>query len=330
MKKKPFSIANIIGFLLGLLLIYLLLLQIDVKANINLLWKIDLRYLLAGAVFYLLRYFVRTLRFRYINQGSHPINFFKLLKVVFATSLASQTLPFRLGDLSYVYLTRRDNDLGVESGVLSILMIRIFDLFSTGIIFLGGIFFLKNMDFSSLYKYIFIIAGFILMIVLMIAALLIWNHTLLELIRKIIKILLGKWEKIHNKVLRFINNLDSSFDDLHHNFNFLHFSVISITEWLLNYFIFYLLLLGLSIDIQFPEALIAVTFAAFASILPINSFGNFGTQEAGWSIGLILLGFSKDVAVMTGFASHIYTLIYIVVFGGLSWLLLIPPKKNRP
>ena len=98
---------------------------------------------------------------------------------------------------------------------------------------------------------------------------------------------------------------------------------------MINYYAFYILLLGLSINIQFPEALIAVTFAAFASILPINSFGNFGTQEAGWSIGLVLLGFPKDIAVMTGFASHIYTLIYIVVFGGISWLLLITPKKKN-
>ena len=312
---------------MGILLVYLLLLQINIKDNINLLWQIKLSYLLAGAVLYFFRYCIRTIRFNSLNQISSKIRLFKLLKVVFATSLASQTLPFRLGDLAFIYLTKKECELDVESGVISIMMIRIFDLFSAGVIFLFGVFFLKNF-YSSFGTYIIIIAVFVFLIVLAILALLVWNHKLLLFLQRILDIVLSRWQLLHEKTNHFISRLDDSFLTLSGNFNFISFSFLSIIEWMINYFIFYLLFLGLSIDIRFSEALISITFAAFASILPINSIGNFGTHEVGWSAGLILLGFPKEIAVMTGFASHIYMLLYIIFFGGIAWLTLLKAKKN--
>ena len=59
---------------------------------------------------------------------------------------------------------------------------------------------------------------------------------------------------------------------------------------------------------------------ALASVLPVNSFGNFGTQEAGWASGMVLLGYSQQTALTSGFATHLLSLAYMLVLGGAAWI----------
>ena len=96
--------------------------------------------------------------------------------------------------------------------------------------------------------------------------------------------------------------------------------VLAGLEWFVNYFAFHVLMLGIGMDPRFLDTVVCVTFAALASVLPLNSFGSFGTQEAGWAAGLLLMGYPRESAIASGFATHLLTLAYMILLGGLSWL----------
>jgi len=94
-------------------------------------------------------------------------------------------------------------------------------------------------------------------------------------------------------------------------------------EWSINFLMYHILLIGMGLAPHILDTVTGVAFAALASILPINSFGNFGTQEAGWATGMILAGYSQETALASGFATHLLSLGFMVVLGGISWLLYL-------
>jgi hypothetical protein len=53
-----------------------------------------------------------------------------------------------------------------------------------------------------------------------------------------------------------------------------------------------------------------LSFSVIANALPISGIGNWGTLEAGWAAGFLIVGLSKEKAIATGFGIHI--IIFIV------------------
>ena len=112
---------------------------------------------------------------------------------------------------------------------------------------------------------------------------------------------------------------------------YLEWTLLAVAEWLVNFAVFHALLIGLGLTPAYLDTVVSVTFSVLASVLPINSFGNFGTQEAGWSAGLILLGYTRESAIASGFATHLITLAYFMLYGGISWLsyLIFPGQAEQ-
>ena len=67
-------------------------------------------------------------------------------------------------------------------------------------------------------------------------------------------------------------------------------------------------------DITYLETLAGATGAVISNVLPINSFGSFGTLEAGWTGGFVLVGMSGQDAITTAFGSHIITFVASAFF----------------
>jgi len=72
-------------------------------------------------------------------------------------------------------------------------------------------------------------------------------------------------------------------------------------------------------------------FAALANLLPFNLVGNLGTLEAGWTAAFMALGVPVDLAAATGFASHLWALLFAAMFGAMAWGALAlrhPPRRQ--
>ena len=79
-----------------------------------------------------------------------------------------------------------------------------------------------------------------------------------------------------------------------------------------------------------PMTVVAGSAAAsIANLLPFNLVGNLGTLEAGWTAAFVALGVPVEVAAATGFASHLWALLFAASFGGLSWVVLAMRLKSH-
>ncbi len=66
------------------------------------------------------------------------------------------------------------------------------------------------------------------------------------------------------------------------------------------------------------EIIFASISSGFTEILPINSFGNFGTLELGWAGALIYSGVSSEIAIESGFSFHFVAFSITILFGLIS------------
>ncbi len=97
-------------------------------------------------------------------------------------------------------------------------------------------------------------------------------------------------------------------------------------------FLFYAILArgaGLPGWIGYPEAVFGASLAVLFNLAPINGFAGFGTQEAGWKIGFVMLGVAPELALSTGIVVHLVQLGNVVIFGVLGHLAMGVLSRRR-
>jgi Lysylphosphatidylglycerol synthase TM region len=75
-----------------------------------------------------------------------------------------------------------------------------------------------------------------------------------------------------------------------------------------------------AMDVTWParHVLAGVIGAGVGASMPLNAVGSFGTLEAGWAAALTSLGHAGGQALATGFATHLWSLIFTSLLGGLG------------
>jgi uncharacterized membrane protein YbhN (UPF0104 family) len=101
-------------------------------------------------------------------------------------------------------------------------------------------------------------------------------------------------------------------------------TIASLASWIMIFWMFYAFLRGFGIDISFLKGVFGSTIAVIANALPISGIGNWGTLEAGWAAGFLIVGLSKEKAIATGFVVHILIFIICAILGILCWFSLGP------
>ncbi|MBE0699246.1 MAG: flippase-like domain-containing protein [Anaerolineaceae bacterium] len=310
--RKYISPLNILFFGIGLLLLIFLLSQVDFQNLARFIANIQPIYLLLGGLIYLIKSAIRALRFWRINAEAHP-SFLKMLRLTLASSLASQLMPLKLGELTYIYLVKKDIGSPISQGISSLIIIRIFDLLAISILFiLAALGFGMPTGLSVYFSYVL---GFITFLVIILASLVgagkFFSPIVNTLVQKTFlgKIpLIGKAQDGLERILAGLGKFNRK--------ETVELVIYPLLEWSVNFAMYHVLLEGMGLSPRPLDTIIGVTFAALASVLPVNSFGNFGTQEAGWATGLILSGFTQQTALASGFATHLLSLGYMLVMGG--------------
>ncbi|MFT3892263.1 MAG: lysylphosphatidylglycerol synthase transmembrane domain-containing protein [Anaerolineales bacterium] len=313
--KKPITLTKVISFCVGLVVLYLLLSQINFRDLSRLLFTIKPFHLLLGGFIYLCKASVRSYRITRLNKSSR-LSQLKMLRLSLASSLASQILPFKLGEFSYVYLLNREDKASVTQGLSSLVILRVFDILAVAILFLGISLWEGLPDDLSNY--------YVPVLIFMAAVALAFGVWMLA--SRLKGFALGQvqgWKifsmPIAQKALRGIESLVDSLKQ-YRAVEYPLFILLAVVEWTINYATFHVIMLGMGFTPTIFATVVAVSFSILASVLPINSLGNFGTQEAGWTSGLLLMGFSKTDAIASGFATHLITLGYMILFGGIAWI----------
>jgi uncharacterized membrane protein YbhN (UPF0104 family) len=83
----------------------------------------------------------------------------------------------------------------------------------------------------------------------------------------------------------------------------------SLAGWLTTFAWFTAFLAAINIPVPLPLVIVGATFATLSKALPLATVGGFGAHEAGWAFGFHLIGMPADLAIASGFAINILTLL---------------------
>lgn len=322
--NRVLNAKNLSFFLLGVVILIFLLRQIDLKELRDQILGVRWELFLAGAGVYFLKSCLRAVRLNRISADL-SLPYFKTLRLSLATSLATQILPFKLGEFSYVYLLKQEKNAPAAQGLSALIVIRLMDLLAIGVLYLAVALALRSPQ-----------SGVQMMQALIFIGLLGAGMGLLMALSRLAPPVLEKVKAKSFPEENFLSRLVEWGEKFFRYFQayrpqqFAQWMGLALLEWIANYGMFHLLLLGMSVPVTFFQTATAVTFAAVASALPVNVVGSFGSQEAGWTAALLLVQVSRQTAITTAFSTHILTLAYIAFFGALAWLSYLLRLGSRP
>jgi len=304
--NKKIIFKHLFSILTSLLILYFL---IKILGNINIEqinYFLEIKIILISAVIYLMVKILNTFRYNLVFKTK---GFVKTFFILFYCNFILSLIPFRMGEVSYVASFKKYYGVDSKKGIANLMMLRLFDYFS--ICFLSVTTFLlsfknENLIFGDkVFTYPLYAAIIILVILVFLLFFLRKGGAFLEKIRKYVD-----FSRIRKKEIFFV-------------------SLWSLFYWFLRFNLGIYLLNVVGINIGYFEIFFISTLMMIISLIPIQTFAGFGIFEGGWIGALVLFGVSKDGLLDKVTAVHILSLINVIIFGILSWIILHIPIQNK-
>ncbi len=292
--------------LISLALVFYLLRQIDVREVFRVVVDFPPRYLVAGFLTFVAGHLVRAFRFKVLLQGRAPLK--GLFSIIAVQTAAVGFLPLRAGEFSLMYLLKKEHDVEYPVGAAVLILSKALDFLVVATLFF--------VSFSSLpvvpvfYRELLPWAGGLMFL------------TVLSLF------LMGRSREIYAKLPNFFKegplaegalmaNVKKVFkgaEVIRSRKTLLGSLLVTLILWALLYGSNFFVLWGVGLKFSFMEMVFITTSMSLFANLPIHSPGGFGTLESFWTLLLVALGVSKSEAIATGFASHLVTIAFTLVF----------------
>jgi uncharacterized membrane protein YbhN (UPF0104 family) len=103
----------------------------------------------------------------------------------------------------------------------------------------------------------------------------------------------------------------------------------SLLTWVGTFAWFAAFMQGIGIGQPFGLVVVGATFAMLAKAVPFITVGGFGAHEAGWTLGFSLVGMPVALAIASGFAVNLLTLLASTIFGGGALILMQAQERRR-
>ena len=314
---------TLLQWLVALALITFLLAQISLQTLVDLFARVNLAGVLLGVVIYMLTNVVRSLRVAWIcNRPSSDT--WPLLVPTLASSFGNNVLPARAGEPIFVWAAHERLDLswGASSAVMVIM--RVFDTMLVALIFV----FAAVITGAAASSPVLGIVSLVLGAGVAITALLPWLgkylvHTLVFITR------LTRRPKIIHFVEVEGERAADAFAQLRAPRIYAGVLLTSLVIWIGVFGWIYILIQSLGIAVTLDQSILGSTFGILSKAVPFSSIGGWGAHEVGWTAGFMLIGFSKDLAISSGFAVNTLIIITSAVCGLPAWLTLTGDQRKR-
>jgi uncharacterized protein (TIRG00374 family) len=311
-KKK--TLVKAAAVLVTLLLVALLFTQVSLSDIYQTITRINPVYLIGGFVLYSCSYFFRALRFRYLLNNEIRVR--DMFRIVCLHNLFNYLLPARSGEFSYVYLVNKFHGRKAGEGLATLIISRIFDYIIITLLFFLSFVLLGNLEVISLNV---VILGIVFMMLLLV--LLSWIMYRGRASFRYLSGLFGVFRLDHhhigNYILRKCDETVQCMENLQETKPRMWIPLLlsSLGVWVSIYTLNFILILAMNIRLTYFSVIFASTFAILTTVLPFQGLGNFGTLEAGWTLGFVAVGVSKEMAISSGFTYHFVIILYFVVWG---------------
>jgi uncharacterized protein (TIRG00374 family) len=311
------------GFLLSVLIavgvVFLLFRLTDVSPSLVLetLRGVSPGALALGLALHVGTYLLRCIRLRLVLHSARP-PFGSLFDIVAVHNLMNHVLPFRTGELSYVYLIRSMHGVPVAEGLGTLAICRIMDLMAFALYYPLAITLLWLQGFrfpSYVWPVLWSVAPLFFLLAALLAVLSLRGRALVGLLRRVCgrgRLAGGRWQ---HRILEKLEEAALSFEHLGARKVYLGAFAVSLAILGLIYFNSYILLAGMGYPMGILLVVFCSTLASLGLLLPLYSFGGFGTLEAGWTVGCLMAGFSKEMGMASGLTFHLIALGYVTLMG---------------
>lgn len=314
------KIKTILALLVSIALIAILLTQIQIDELIYAFISINPLYVFIGFILYACSYVFRALRFKVLLNNR--IKFKDLFSIVCVHNLINNMLPARTGELSYIYLVSSRN-VSTGEGIATLTIARAFDFITISLLFFISAMLVEELP-ATISNAFLAIAIFLIIVLLFLAISAYKGKEFMDKVEIIAKKLNIKRFRIISFLIEKSNETAGSFNVIQSKKVIFYSFLFSIFIWISQYYVAYILLKAMDVDLDMTLVVLGSTFSLFANILPTPSIGAFGVYESGWAIAFISLGISKEIAVKSAFITHITTFFYFLILGvyGLSLIKL--------
>jgi uncharacterized protein (TIRG00374 family) len=319
----------ILSTLITIGIIFFLLLQISIKDLYILLKTTDPFWAALGSITFSLAILFRALRFKWLTY-SKGIPLSNLFRITAFYHLSLMVLPSKLGEFSYPYFLNKISGMNVTEGLASLIASRVYDFFIIMMILL-----FMTIEFQGLFKvnpfllipFITFLTGFIIFAFFYMSSFLSWFSNILGKI--------SNWTGSRN--VRFVLWIQRKMSEMAEDFyaikarkTYFPVSLTSLASWVMIFLTFYAYMKGFGIEISFTKMILGSTVGVIANALPISAIGNWGTLEAGWAAGFLMVGLSKEKAIATGFGVHIIIFIVCAIISFFCWVTFKKQKSPSP
>ncbi len=281
-----------------------------------------------GSTGYFLAILFRALRYKWLIH-SRDIPLSELFRISVFYHLSLMVLPSKLGELSYPYLLNKISGMSITEGMASLIASRVYDFFIFLMIFLFA-----SIGFQSFFKihlfFSILLSAFSIGLTLLVFF---YMSNLLRFLSNLMGRISQRFGIKNNKpfqwIQRKIHEIAEDFYAIKARKTYFPVTLTSLVSWITIFWMFYAFLRGFGIEISFLKVVFGSTIAVLANALPISGIGNWGTLEAGWAAGFLMVGLSKEKAIATGFGVHIVIFVVCVVMGFICWVSLNLPRKKQ-
>ncbi len=299
-------------------IVFLLLRLTDVSASLILktLRGISPTALALGFALHMFTYCLRCLRFRLLIHSARPA-IASLFEIVSVHNLLNHVLPFRAGELSYIYLIRSLHGVPAAEGLGTLTICRIMDLMAFALFYPIAIvlLYLKGFAFPSyVWPVLWVVTPLFFVLAALLVLLALRGKALAGRLRRLVA---GPaaGSRLADRILRKVEEVAESFAHLGKRRVYFGAFLLSLAILAMIYLVVYILLAGMGYPMQMPLVIFCSTLASLGLLLPLYSFGGFGTLEAGWTVGCVMAGFSKEMGMASGLSFHIIVLGYVSIMG---------------
>ncbi len=308
----------ILSIIIGGAIVWFLLRSIEMQEIPDAISKISWSALVISFLLYAAAIFLKAVRFEVILRTG--IGLRRLFPVVALYTFFVNILPMRAGELSYVYLLKKQTGTPGTKSLASLVIGAVADLLlvMVGILVVGH--YLRDALTESASYFLSALKRQVglsaqatkdnLLLCIVIIAALTGGIVALALLKR------------RNRIWRYTSVVKSKVREVGRELAATSFDTrllgILICSLLIVVFRFATqcyLVRSMGLDISIWKLIFALLFSTLFSLLPIHGPAGFGTVEAPWVMILYFLNVSKEDAITSGFSLHIIIIIYAVVMG---------------
>lgn len=289
-------ITLIVGIVLSALFLYLAARGVDIRAMLHTLSRTNLWYMAPCVALTLFAFWLRSLRWRFLLHSVRPIPQSILFPATMIGFLANNLLPARLGELVRAHVVGRRAEISRSAALASIVVERIFDLFTLLALFtvvMAVTKFPGGLDKVALVVFLFGISALGLTLA--------WNRYPKTIISLILRFVPARGrERVASLAARFGEGL-GVFDRASH---IIIVCLLSIGMWIAVIIVNWLAIESLGIRVPQPQAaMVSLVAISLVTMVP-SAPGFIGTLQGAGTAALLVFGVPKEQGLAFSIVYH--------------------------